>query len=72
VRLEALPKSSIDIFLTVLETDGMESCVAAGSIAATTALADAGIEILGLVASCSAVCLSFLMINFKLIIWIRL
>ena len=56
VRLETFPKSTIDIFITVIETDGIEGCVAAGSIAASTALADAGIEVIGLVVSCSAVC----------------
>jgi len=55
VRLETFPKATIDIFITVLETDGMEGCVAAGSVAASTALVDAGIEVLGLVVSCSAV-----------------
>ncbi|KAI8998553.1 mRNA transport regulator 3 [Trametes punicea] len=54
VRLELLPKSTIDIFLTIIENDGIEGCVAAGSVAASVALADAGIEMLGLVASCSA------------------
>jgi len=55
VRLETFPKSTVDIFITVIEADGMENCVAAGSVAASTALADAGIEIFGLVMSCSAV-----------------
>ena len=55
VRLELLPKSSIDIFLFVIENDGLEGCVASGSVAASTALANAGIEMLGLVVSCSAV-----------------
>lgn len=55
VRLETFPKATIDIFITVIETDGMEGCVAAGSIAASMALAHAGIEIYGLVVSCSAV-----------------
>ncbi|KAJ7632652.1 ribosomal protein S5 domain 2-type protein [Roridomyces roridus] len=54
VRLELLPKSTIDIFITVIESDGLEGCVASGSIAASTALADAGIELLGLVTSCAA------------------
>ncbi|KAF5330763.1 hypothetical protein D9619_005513 [Psilocybe cf. subviscida] len=54
VRLETFPKATIDIFITVIETDGMEGCVAAGSIAASIALAHAGIELLGLVVSCSA------------------
>ena len=57
VRLELLPKSSIDIFLFVIENDGLEGCVASGSVAASTALANAGIEMLGLVVSCSAVCI---------------
>ncbi|KAH7926313.1 mRNA transport regulator 3 [Leucogyrophana mollusca] len=57
VRLELFPKSSIDVFITVIENDGLEGCIASGSIAASAALADAGIELLGLVASCSvAVC----------------
>jgi len=34
--------------------NGIEGCVASGSIAASTALADAGIDMLGLVMSCSA------------------
>ena len=55
VRLELFPKSTIDIFITIIENDGIEGCIAAGSIAASTALADAGIEMLGLVVSCSAV-----------------
>lgn len=56
VRLELLPKSTIDIFITIIEADGIEGCVAAGSVAASTALADAGIEMTGLVVSCTAVC----------------
>lgn len=55
VRLELLPKSTIDIFVTVIESDGSEGCVAAASVAASAALADAGIEMLGLVTSCSSV-----------------
>ncbi|KAI0780839.1 ribosomal protein S5 domain 2-like protein [Trametes elegans] len=54
LRLELLPKSTIDIFVTIIENDGIEGCIAAGSVAASVALADAGIEMLGLVASCSA------------------
>ncbi|KAF8077917.1 ribosomal protein S5 domain 2-type protein [Lyophyllum atratum] len=54
VRLELLPKSTIDIFLTVIEADGIEGCAASGTIAASTALADAGIEMIGLVTSCAA------------------
>ena len=55
MRLELLPKSSIDVFLTIVENDGIEGCIAAGSIAASTALADAGVEMIGLVMSCAAV-----------------
>ncbi|KAH9484252.1 Exosome complex component mtr3 [Psilocybe cubensis] len=54
VRLETFPKATIDIFITIIEEDGIEGCVAAGSIAASTALAHAGIEVFGLVVSCSA------------------
>ncbi|KIY72147.1 ribosomal protein S5 domain 2-like protein [Cylindrobasidium torrendii FP15055 ss-10] len=54
VRLELLPKSTIDIFIIIIESDGLEASIAAGSIAASTALADAGIELFGLVTSCSA------------------
>ncbi|KAF9454519.1 ribosomal protein S5 domain 2-like protein [Macrolepiota fuliginosa MF-IS2] len=54
VRLELLPKSTIDVFITVIEADGIESAIASASVAVSTALADAGIEILGLVVSCSA------------------
>ena len=55
VRLELFPKSTIDVFLTIIENDGIDSCVATGTVAASTALADAGIEMLGLVMSCAAV-----------------
>ncbi|OCH94978.1 mRNA transport regulator 3 [Obba rivulosa] len=54
IRLELLPKSTIDIFITIIENDGIDGCIAAGSVAASTALADAGIEMLGLVIACSA------------------
>ncbi|EIW85160.1 ribosomal protein S5 domain 2-like protein [Coniophora puteana RWD-64-598 SS2] len=54
VRLELLPKSTIDVFITILESDGIEGCTATASTAASAALADAGIEILGLVTACSA------------------
>lgn len=55
IRLELFPKSTIDVFVTIIENDGIDGCVASGSIAASTALADAGIEMLGLVMACSAV-----------------
>ncbi|OSX65240.1 hypothetical protein POSPLADRAFT_1135955 [Postia placenta MAD-698-R-SB12] len=54
VRLDLLPKSTIDIFVTIIENDGIEGCIASGSVAASAALADAGIEMLGLVMSCAA------------------
>ncbi|CAJ0636514.1 8537_t:CDS:2 [Entrophospora sp. SA101] len=54
VRLELLPKSTIDIFINVLENDGTTSCLAAAITCASVALADAGIEMLDLVAACSA------------------
>ncbi|KAI0256824.1 mRNA transport regulator 3 [Lactifluus subvellereus] len=53
VRLDLLPKSVIDIFITVVECDGIESCIAAATVAASTSLAKAGIEMLGLVVSCA-------------------
>ena len=53
IQLELFPKSTIDIFITVLEVDGEQSCVASASIAASAALADAGFEMFGLVAACS-------------------
>jgi exosome complex component MTR3 len=58
VRLDLLPKSVVDIFITVIECDGIESCVAAATVAASTSLAKAGIEMLGLVVSCAGVSLS--------------
>lgn len=66
VRLEAFPKATIDVYITVIETDGIEGCVAAGSIAASTALAHAGIEVFGLVVSCSAVCFVFMCFKVRL------
>ncbi|KAF8980545.1 hypothetical protein BGZ46_004028 [Entomortierella lignicola] len=54
VQLDKLPKSAIDIYITVLESDGWGSCVAAAITAASVALAHAGIEMLDLVAGCSA------------------
>ncbi|KAG6330091.1 hypothetical protein ID866_8998 [Astraeus odoratus] len=54
VCLELFPKSTIDVFITIFENDGIEGCIASGSVAASAALADAGIEMLGLVASCCA------------------
>lgn len=66
IRLELFPKSTIDVFVTIIENDGIDGCVAAGSVAASTALADAGIEMLGLVMACSAVSIHNLSSNFNL------
>lgn len=55
VRLELLPKAMIDVYITVIEADGIEGVISSASIAVSAALADAGIETLGLVISCSAV-----------------
>ena len=60
VRLELLPKSAIDIYINVLENDGTSSCLAAAIVAASTALADAGIEMLDQVTACSAVRLLYI------------
>lgn len=54
LRLELFPKSIIDVYITVLENDGIEGCISAGAIAASTALAHAGVEMVGLVMSCTA------------------
>lgn len=54
IRLELFPKSIIDVYITVLQNDGTEGCVAAGTVAASAALADAGVEMVGLVVSCAA------------------
>ncbi|RIA92922.1 ribosomal protein S5 domain 2-type protein [Glomus cerebriforme] len=54
IRLDLLPKSTIDIYISVLENDGMASCFAAAITCASVAVADAGIEMLDQVAACSA------------------
>ncbi|VDB82986.1 unnamed protein product [Peniophora sp. CBMAI 1063] len=54
VRVELFPKAVIDIFVTIIECDGLDSAIAAGTIACSTALANAGIEMYGLVVSCAA------------------
>ncbi|KAI8097719.1 ribosomal protein S5 domain 2-type protein [Halteromyces radiatus] len=55
VRLELFPKSAVDIYVNVLENDGTNACLATAIIAASMALADAGIEMLDQVTACSAV-----------------
>lgn len=59
IRLDLLPKSTIDIYISVLENDGMASCFAAAITCASVAVADAGIEMLDQVAACSAVNILF-------------
>ncbi|CAE6405620.1 unnamed protein product [Rhizoctonia solani] len=54
VRLELFPKSQLDVYVHILEVDGVESCVGAAATAASAALADAGIDMLGLAVSCTA------------------
>ncbi|KAG8885364.1 hypothetical protein FRB97_001439 [Tulasnella sp. 331] len=54
LRLELFPKSIIDVYINVLENDGIEGCISAGTVAASTALAHAGVEMVGLVMSCTA------------------
>ncbi|ELR23015.1 3' exoribonuclease family, domain 1 domain containing protein [Acanthamoeba castellanii str. Neff] len=51
LRLETFPKSELDVFVLVLEESG--GMVGAAITAASLALADAGIEMYDLVASCS-------------------
>ncbi|KAI8582161.1 hypothetical protein K450DRAFT_229310 [Umbelopsis ramanniana AG] len=53
VRLDLLPKSSIDVYVNVLENDGTSSTLAAAISAASVALADAGIEMYDQVAASS-------------------
>ncbi|CAG8475683.1 6168_t:CDS:2 [Funneliformis mosseae] len=54
IRLDLLPKSTIDVFISVLENDGTASCLAAAITCASVAVADAGIEMSDQVAACSA------------------
>ena len=53
VRLEAYPKSSVDLFVLVLQDEG--SALAAALCAASVALADAAIEMFDLTPACSLV-----------------
>ncbi|WFD04960.1 3'-5'-exoribonuclease [Malassezia vespertilionis] len=55
IRLELLPKSSIDVYVNVLDMDTTElGCVALAITAASAALAESGIEMYGLVTSAAA------------------
>lgn len=57
LRLQLLPKSQLDVFLLVLESDGMEGVVSAGTTVAGAALAGVGgvVEMSGLVVGVSLV-----------------
>ncbi|CAD6906297.1 unnamed protein product, partial [Tilletia laevis] len=55
IRLDLLPKATLDIFITVLEADALdEGCAAASATLASTALADAGVDLYGLVVGSTA------------------
>ncbi|KAL9939939.1 hypothetical protein V8E36_000644 [Tilletia maclaganii] len=56
IRLDLLvPKATLDIFVTVLEADALdEGCAAASATLASTALADAGVDLYGLVVGSTA------------------
>lgn len=56
IRFDILsPKANIDIFLTVLETDGLAATLAGAITCASSALADANIECYGLLPSAAVV-----------------
>ena len=56
IRLDLLPKSSIDVHITVLDSDtSVLGCAAMGATAASAALAEAGVQMLGLVTGATAV-----------------
>ncbi|ORX48976.1 ribosomal protein S5 domain 2-like protein [Piromyces finnis] len=57
IRLNLYPKSTIDIYITVLENDGTTACLAAAITCASIALTDAGIQMYDLVAAASATCI---------------
>ncbi|GAA5840510.1 hypothetical protein JCM5353_006571 [Sporobolomyces roseus] len=48
IILENLPKSQIDLFVTILESDGWDGDVSMATTAASVALAEAGIQLYGL------------------------
>ena len=55
LRLDLLPKASLDVHITVLESHTSQAeCVAAATIAASTALASAGIDMYALVVAAVA------------------
>lgn len=66
LRLDLLPKASIDVFITILqvntsrgkvEGEDDEACAAAATTVASCALADAGIEMYGLVVGINGIIL---------------
>ncbi|GAA5829402.1 hypothetical protein JCM3766R1_001086 [Sporobolomyces carnicolor] len=48
IMLETMPKSQIDLFVTILESDGWDGDVSMATTAASVALAEAGIHMYGL------------------------
>ncbi|GAA5949175.1 hypothetical protein JCM3765_003320 [Sporobolomyces pararoseus] len=48
IILETMPKSQIDLFVTILESDGWDGDVSMATTAASVALAEAGIQLYGL------------------------
>ncbi|KAI9290596.1 ribosomal protein S5 domain 2-like protein [Neoconidiobolus thromboides FSU 785] len=55
IRLDRYPKSTIELFITILQNDGTMSCLANAITAASIALTTAGIEMVDLVIGSSAV-----------------
>ncbi|WFC98895.1 3'-5'-exoribonuclease [Malassezia yamatoensis] len=56
IRLDLLPKASIDVYVTILDLDtSVSGCIALAVTAASASLADAGIEMYGLVTGSSAI-----------------
>ncbi|KAJ1511868.1 hypothetical protein HMI56_004843 [Coelomomyces lativittatus] len=55
VRLTSFPKSKVDVYVTLLQNDGVHASLASAVTAASLALVDAGIEVMDLVAGSSAV-----------------
>ncbi|KAJ1564339.1 3'-5'-exoribonuclease [Nowakowskiella sp. JEL0078] len=66
VRLDLYPKSAIDVFVHVIESDGVAASFAAAVNAATLALADAGIEMLDFVVAASVVSVNINLFYFLL------
>jgi exosome complex component MTR3 len=55
LRSELYPRSTIDIFVQVLDCDGLHSALGAAITCASMALVNAGIEMRDIVIGCSAV-----------------